>query len=96
MDKNALPSWVAKLSAQGWGDTLLWVLDAFDPLSIWFSQTLLVLHPVARVFGADASWQDLAQALETPENRAQLRQWLSATKPVTTALDEEDEKDAQS
>lgn len=93
MDDESVPAWVNRAQAHGWNSTLLWALDAFDPLGIWFAQALFALYPFARILGADEAWQDIAQALETPEGRNQLRHWLSA-KPLAHPNADAEEKDA--
>jgi len=71
--------WIAQAKARGLDGVLGTVLDTFAPLGPLAAQILWVAQPLLGVFGGDttrAAINDVAEALETPEGIADLRERL--------------------
>lgn len=68
--------WIASIRARGLQGALQTFLDVAEPLAPLMTQLLWVLQPTARLFGGAALVDDLARALESPEELATIRQLL--------------------
>lgn len=67
-----------RVRARGWAKTVCALLDALEPLAPLAAQLLHVGQPVSRVLLREFPATALADALETPEGVARLRERLRA------------------
>lgn len=76
MDDKVKTDWLEKIKLRGWSGAMQTVLDVIEPIAPLASQFLWTVQPFAGVFEADDMVQDLANALDSEEGMAALRQKL--------------------
>jgi hypothetical protein len=69
-------AWIDHAKRQGWTNGVLSLLDIIEPFAPLVGQGLLVVQPMARVWGANHALYELAKLLEEPDGIHNLRQQL--------------------
>lgn len=69
--------WLAQALNRGWAPSLHLLLDVVEPVGPLVAQVAWVLQPASMIFGAGEIVRGLANALETPEGIAAIRQRLA-------------------
>jgi hypothetical protein len=73
MDKH---QWLERVKTSEFKPFLSAALDVIEPLGPFGAQLLWVSQPLISIFGAKDAVSEIAQAIETPEGIARLRQLL--------------------
>lgn len=69
---HSLNSLARRLVQRGLGVPAVFLLEALKPVSVVCQQTVLASSPLARVFGFEASFGELAQVLESRQAMEEL------------------------
>lgn len=81
--KNAMTDdWIEQIKARGLANAVTFALDALEPLGPLGAQMIWITQPLFGVFGGERTRHavgDIAEALESADGIAHIRQRLSAT-----------------
>ena len=75
--KTKLVGWIETVKHRGGAPLLLTLLDAFEPLAPALAQGLLVAQPLANLWRGGEAFGALADLLEEPDGRRELRRQLA-------------------
>ncbi len=73
--------WIIAARERGWGDVMESALEMVEPVAPVLAQLLWVVQPTAALFGSTDELTQFAEALETPEGVAALREQLQDEEP---------------
>lgn len=69
--------WIDAAKARGWDGSLRLAFEVLEPFAPIASQMLWVAQPMAGVFGGEAAIKELAEALDSAEGIAALKNKLA-------------------
>ncbi len=74
--QNPPPDWIERTKGRGQAPLLLSLLDAIEPIAPVLAQGLLVMEPLALLWGGGGALRALAEQLEEPDGLTALRRQL--------------------
>ncbi len=75
--QNPPPDWIERAKGRGQAPLLLSLLDAIEPIAPVLAQGLLVMEPLALLWGGGGALRALAEQLEEPDGLTALRRQLA-------------------